>query len=173
MPTLGVQVLTSETPPATTSSQTTATAFFTGVADWGPSGSANVNTLVTSMAQAGAVIGAPQGTGLVQNYRSTTNATLYDALDVFFREGGGQCYISRTLGASGSASATIALAPSAAVTFTAQYAGVGGNAIYVVVNNQTTYAIITLQDSLGNVLATSPQCASLAAIVSWAATTNL
>ena len=173
MPTLGVQVLTSETPPATTSNTSTANAFFVGVADWGGSGATGVNTPVSNLAQAAAVIGGPQGTGLPANSRTATNATLFDALDVYFREGGGTAYISRVLGASGNASATLALAPSAALTFTAQYSGVGGNNIFIACTNNSTTYTITLQDANGNVLATSPALSTLAAGVSWAATTGL
>lgn len=169
---IGTQVLTSETPPATSNPNSTAAAFFVGIADWGNSGPTGVNVAVNSMTQAAAIIGGPTGSG-VQAARSSTNATLYDSLDAFFHEGGSTAYISRVLGASGNASATIALAPTAAVTLTAQYPGFGGNGIFVTVVNNTTNAVITLTDSNGNVLATSPQCTTLAAIVTWAATTGI
>lgn len=170
---LGVSVITAETPPASTNLANTANAFFVGIADWGNSGATGVNTPVNSLSQAAAVIGGPTGATSYGAGRSSTNANLYDALDAFFREGGSTAYISRVLPASGGASATLALAPSAAITLTAQYQGVGGNSIFVAVNNQTTYVIITLTDASGNVLAISPQCSTLAAIVSWAATTGL
>jgi len=169
---LGTQILTGETPPATTNTNSTANAFFVGVADWGPSGATGVNTSVNTLAQAAAVIGGPTGSG-VQAARSATNATLYDALDTYFREGGGTAYISRVLGAGSNAAATIALAPSAALTLTAQYQGVGGNGIFVSVVNGGSTATITLADVNGNVLAVSPVCTTLAQLVSWAATTGL
>jgi hypothetical protein len=97
---------------------------------------------------------------------------LIDSLDTYFREGGATAYVSRAVG-TGATSATLALAPSAAITFTAAYPGVGGNGIYVAVTNNTSNVVISLQDASGNVLATSPQLTTLAAIVSWAATTGL
>lgn len=170
---LGTQVITSETPPAVQNSSNTANAFFVGVADWGPSGASGVNTPVSSMAQAAAVIGAPSGSTSYGAGRSATNANLYDALDAFFGEGGSTAYISPVLAPSGRTSATIALAPSAALTLTAQYPGVGGNGIKVAVQNNTTTYTITLSDTNGNVLTTSPALATVAAGVTWAATTGL
>lgn len=166
---IGVQVLTQELPPAVVNQNSTATAFMVGVADWG---SSTTPVQVQSLAAAAAAIGTPSGTGNPYSGRSSTNATLFDSLDVFFREGGATAYISRALG-TGSASASIALAPSAALTFTAQYAGVGGNGIFVAATNNSTTYTITLSDSAGNVLATSPALSTLAAGVAWAATTGL
>lgn len=166
---IGVQVLTQEIPPASVNPNSTAAAFMVGVADWG---STTTPVQVQSLSAAAAVIGTPSGTGNPYSGRSATNATLFDSLDVFFREGGSTAYISRALG-TGSASATIALAPSAALTFTAQYPGAGGNGIYVACQNNSTTYTITLSDVAGNALATSPALSTLAAGVAWAATTGL
>lgn len=168
---IGTLVQTSQSPPAVTNPYSTANAFMVGFSDWGPSGVSGVNTPATSLSSAATLLGAPTLAG-VNSARSSTNATLFDACDAYFREGGSQAYVSRVLGPS-PVNATLALAPSAAITLTAQYPGVGGNQIFAAVNNQTTYVIITLTDAAGNVLATSPQCTTLAQVVSWAATTGI
>lgn len=157
---IGVAVSATEIPPATGTVFDTANAFMIGSGDWGPVGSTVKCLSINDVTNA---IGP----------RSGTNSVLWDSADVYFREGGGVLFISRVGGASAGANATLALAPSAALTLTAKYPGVYGNQIFVVVQNNTSTYTITLQDVNGNPLAVSPALSTLAAGVAWAATTNL
>lgn len=175
---IGVIVQSQEVPPATLNANNTANAFMVGLADWGPMGVSGVSTPATSLSQAAALVGPPTG-GLVQNARTTTNATLFDSADAFFREGGSNVYISRVVGPSPTYG-TLALQDSTggtAATLTAAYVGSGSSAINVIVTNQTTTYTLTLQDPSANVLAASPSFlasnATKSDLVSWAAGTNL
>jgi hypothetical protein len=161
MSTVGVQVSVTEVPGATSNLRNTANAFVVGLGDWGAASGVNTPVAATSISQVASTIGP----------RSGTNATLYDSLDAFFREGGSTAYIGRVVGPS-PVNASGTFAPSTAVTFTAIYPGNYGNAIQVTIQNNTTNVVITLTDTFGNTLATSPQLTTLAAVVSWAATTG-
>ena len=169
---VGVTVTNTEVPAAANSVYSTQTAFQPVVTDWGPIGQA---VPVTSLGNWASQLGTPSGSGNPLNSRTATGAVGFDSAQTFFNEDGQArptMYVSRVLG-SGSASATLALAPSAALTFTAAYAGVGGNGIFISCQNNTTSYVITLQDSAGNTLAVSPSLTTLAAGVAWAATTGL
>lgn len=169
---IGVFVTATEIPSATAINFNTATAFVIGLGDWGP---VNTPIQVNSMSQAAAAIGTPTGSGNGYNARTTTNATLFDALDTFFGEGGTTAYIGRAAHGTPVA-ASLALkdvSNNTCLTLTAQYAGPGGNGIYIVVNNTGSAYTITLQDALGNQLAVSPTLTTLAGGVTWAASTGL
>ena len=179
---IGTIVTSQESPPAVANANSTANAFMVGFADWGPGGASGVNTAVTtpssSLAAAAALIGPPNG-GLTQNQRTSTNATLYDSADVFFREGGANLYLSRVCGPNPTKGSMV-IRDSASVTcasIIAAYFGPGSSAINIAVatTGSPTYTI-TITDNLGNVLATSPTLTSVAnhtELVAWAATTNL
>jgi hypothetical protein len=177
MASIGTIVLSQEVPPSVINPNNTANAFMVGLADWGPVGASGVNTSVSSLGAAAAVIGPPNG-GLIQNSRTTTDATLYDSADVFFREGGANLYISRVLGPNPT-KGLLALQDSTggnAATLTATYLGPGSSAINVVVANAGASYTITLQDGSANVLATSPSLSNTSPktdLINWAATTNL
>ncbi len=174
---IGTLIQSQEIPPAVTNTNTTANVFMVGLADWGPVGASGVSTPVGSMSAAAGIIGNPNG-GLIQNSRSSTNATLYDSIDTFFREGGANVYISRVLGPNPTFG-TLALQDSTggtAATLTAQYLGSGSSAINVVVNNTGAAYTVTLQDTNANVLATSPTLANTTVktdLINWAAGTLL
>ncbi len=150
----------------------TANAFVVGFADWGPVGQ---TVQLGSLANVGAVLGTPNGSGNPNNSRTTTCATIYDAMNTFLQEDGPSIpavYFSRV--AHGvPANASIALAPAAALTLTALYPGPGGNGLYISVNNTGAAYTLTVQDVNANVLAVSPTLTSLGAGVTWASTTNL
>ena len=161
MASIGTTVTNTETPAATTPVWDTANAFMIGFSDWG---STTGPITITSQPQIQSAVGP----------RSGTNTTLYDSLDVFFREGGTTAFVSRVVGPSASA-ASLVLSdsnPSAAVLVNAAYVGEYGNAIKVAVVNNGTSVQITLTDTYGNTLAVSPALSSRAAIVSWAATSG-
>ena len=138
----------------------TANAFFIGVADWGPVGPVSI----TSQPGVAAVVGP----------RSGSNTTLYDSLDVFFREGGQTAFVSRVVGASASA-ATLTLRDAStnpSLALAANYVGAYGNQIQVTVTNSGTSVVIALTDTYGNSLAVSPALTTQAAVVAWFATTG-
>ena len=155
-------------PPAATTPRTRSSI---GRADWGPVGQV---IKITNLANAANQIGTPSGSGNPSSSRTSTCAVSYDACDEIFHEDGTASptiYFSRVAHGTPT-SASIVLAPSSAVTFKAEYAGAGGNGIYVACTNSSTYVVITLQDASGNTLAVSPQLSTLPAIVTWAATTG-
>src|ERR1700739_2754813 len=87
---IGTVVSTAQSVPTASTVYDTANAFLVGLADWGPS---SKPVTVTTLAGVVALVGP----------RSTTNATLYDSLDVFFREGGRTATVSRVVGPNASA----------------------------------------------------------------------
>lgn len=174
---IGTLILNQEIPPSVNNANNTANAFMVGLADWGPVGASGVQASVASLSQAVGLIGPPNG-GLTQSSRTTTNATLYDSADVFFREGGANLYISRVLGPNPTRG-FLALQDSTggtAATLTALYLGPGSSAINVVVNNTGAAYTITLQDGATNTLTTSPSLTATTPktdLITWAAGTNL
>lgn len=168
---VGVTVQATEVPPATTSLYNTQNAFIVGVTDWGPVGQP---IRITSLGNAANLIGVPSGSGNPYSSRSAANAAVFDAIDTLLQEDGTASptiYVTRVVHGS-TTNATIALAPSAALTLTALYPGAGGNGIFVAVQNNTTNYVLTLSDSAGNTLAQSPQLTTLAAGVTWVASTG-
>lgn len=149
---IGVNVANSETPAATTSAWNTANAFMVGVSDWGPVGPVTIS----SQPQIATVVGP----------RSTTNQVIYDALDVYFREGGQNAFLSKVTG-TGASAASVTI--SGSLLINAAYTGPYGNQISAVIANPGGSFSITLQDSYGNILAQSGSLASTAAAVAWAA----
>ena len=169
--TVGVSVQTTEVPPAVGSGYNTQNAFIAAFTDWGPVGQP---IAVTSLSNGASQLGTPSGSANPASFRTSTCATAYDAIDALLGEDGTArptIYVSRVVHAT-AASATIALAPTAALTLTAKYPGLGGNGIYVAVNNTGSAYTITLTDAAGNVLVTSPSLTTLAEGVAWAATTS-
>lgn len=177
MASIGTLVLTQETPPSVVNTNNTANGFMVGLADWGPIGASGTLNPVSSLTQAAALIGQPNG-GLVQQARTSTNATLYDSADVFFREGGANLYVSRVVGPNPTFG-TLGLQDSTggtAATLTAAYVGPGSSGVNVVIANTGAAYTITLQDSQANTLAISPTLSNTTPktdLINWAATTNL
>jgi hypothetical protein len=177
MASIGTVILTQEQPTSVVNSNNSANAFMVGLCDWGPAGASGVQTPVSSLSQAAASIGPPNG-GLIQAARTTANATLYDSADVFFREGGANLYISRVLGPNPTRG-LLALQDTTggtATTLSALYLGSGSSAINVVINNTGAAYTITLQDGSANVLAVSPSLSNTTPktdLINWAAGTSL
>ena len=172
MAAVGVTVESIEVPASTSSQYNTANAFVIGESDWGPVGQAIKTSALSNAASA---IGTPSGSGNPNSSRTATDANLFDAANTFYQEDGQaspNVYFSRVVGPT-PVNATLALGPSAALTLTAQYPGVGGNGILAAIQNSTSTYTLTLYDTLGNVLAASPSLSTLAAGVAWAATTGL
>lgn len=168
---VGVSVQATEVPPATTSLYNTQNAFIVGVTDWGPVGQP---IKITSLGNAAALIGTPSGSGNPYSSRTASSASVFDAIDTLLQEDGTAAptiYVTRVVHGT-TTSATLALAPSAALTLTAKYPGAGGNGIFVAVTNNTTNFVLTLSDSAGNTLAQSPQLTTLAAGIAWILSTG-
>jgi hypothetical protein len=98
----------------------TGTWFVTGLAAGGPSG---VAVPVNSIQDFNTYFGVISNGALTG--RNSTSATLYDSLDVYFREGGVRSYVSRVIGAS-SVKATCTIAGSSAGTWLTLTASGGG-----------------------------------------------
>lgn len=168
---VGVSVFATEVPPSTTSTYNTQNQFVVGYTDWGPIGQP---IKITSLANCASQIGTPSGLSNPYSFRTSTCAAVFDAVDALLGEDGTASpavFVVRvTHGTPASASLSLS---TGAVVFTAQYPGVGGNGLYIACQNNTTTVTFTISDSAGNTLATSPALSTLAAIVSWAATTGL
>lgn len=142
------------TGPTTANLTPTATAFFAGVAERGPSGTAQ---LISSFADYESIYGDFVASGY-----------LYQTVQTFFEEGGARCYVSRVV-ADGSDAATKALldaTPDTVMTLTAsgvgEWANSGGLTVQVVNTGSTFRLIIRLN---GSVVYTSSYHATVAAMV--------
>lgn len=158
MASIGTQIIYAASPQSTTPPYDTSNAFLVGLADWGP---ANTPVTITSLAQTIATVGP----------RSATNTTIYDSLDVFFREAATAttAFFSRVVGPAASAASLVLTDSnsSAALTVAAVYPGNYGNNINVAVTNASGAFTITLTDTYGTALATSPAFTTRAGAVSW------
>lgn len=170
---VGVTVQATEVPPTSNNTWNITNQLVVGFTDWGPVGQP---IACTTLANAASQLGTPAGGNSPYAHRTATCATVLDAIETSLAEDGAAApvvYVSRVVHAS-AVSASLTLAPSAAVTLTAQYPGVGGNGIYVAVTAGTgSDVVITLTDAAGNTLAQSGNLATLPDIVAWAATTGL
>lgn len=117
----GVSVITRDAPPSSGPPIATGTAFVVGTADRGP---ANEWTLVQSMAD------FERDFGERQSY-----SYLYDALDTFFREGGGSAYVARAVGPAAASAEVDLLDGSTDATIHVEAAGPGtsGNDLRITV----------------------------------------
>lgn len=148
-----VEVTISDVPGAGRSPTNIATLYAAGYADRGPAEAVRV----TSMSQ----------------YRSTfgdrvSYSSLYDALAVFFREGGGEAYVSRILGPNPVVATADAQDATPADSFRVDAASPGewGNDLDVTID--ATGATFTISVSLdGTVVETSPALATPADAASW------
>lgn len=140
---IGVLTTSSEIPPATANPYNTATAFMIGRGDTGAVGSTIKCLSITDVTVG---IGA----------RSATNSALWDAADVFFREGGSVLYISRVVGPT-PVNATLMLQDASAhptIAVTAKYPGAFGNTLHVTVTVVSTNHTVIISDGSGNTLET-------------------
>ena len=172
---VGTVVSASSVAAATTTPNFTGNLFLVGLSDWGPVGQP---VTITSLGNAASQIGTPAGSGNPYSSRTSTCATVFDACDTYFHEDApqspGTIYFSRVVHGS-TVAATLVLndgSANAALSFTAQYVGAGGNGIYIACTNATSTYTLTLTDVNGYTLAASPSLSTLAAGVAWAATTG-
>lgn len=158
----GVNVTLRSTPPAASLSTDTGVFFMTGLADLGPSYTA---TAVRSLADFERIFGARQ-----------SYSVLYDAVDVYFREGGYLAYISRVVGPAAVTASKNLLDAGAGVSLTVRALGPGAtyNTYKVGVRagvGAGTF-VIFVQDPSNVEIETSPDLATQAAAVSWSAFSN-
>lgn len=155
-----VNVTTATTPNNPPSS--TGTLFAVGQTQRGPVGAA-IN--LSSLAQYIALCGPRTFNG--------ATPTLYDAIDVFFQEGGQQAYLSRVSGVNAAAGSLIlkdrAVTPLNTLTVSALGPGTWGNAITVAVSNGTVANSYVLTIVNGSVTEESPNLFSPTDAVNWAA----
>lgn len=159
MPRLGVETTSRSAPPASGNFTTTDRAFLAGLTD---QGLANTAVEVNSIGELETAFGA----------RSTTNQTLYDSVDVAFREGLGSAYVSRVVGPS-PVNASVKLYDSTGaetLTLTAKYPGIYANGYTAVVTPESANFAITVKSASGEVLEKKTAIASpaAAAALTWA-----
>lgn len=159
----GITVTSLSAPPPANASPSTGTWFVTGQTQRGPVGKP---LPVTSM------------TDYLTKYgsRTTAAASMYDALDLYFRDGGALAYVSRVTGSATTAATLIikdqATTPANTLNVFANSGGLWGNSISVAVINVVT-ATYQLQISYaGQIVETSPILTSPADAVAWSAASN-
>jgi hypothetical protein len=162
MPRLGVETTSRSAPPASGNFTTTDRAFLVGLTD---QGLANTSVEVNSIGEFESAFGP----------RSTTNQTLYDSLDVAFREGLGSAYVSRVVGPT-PVDASVKLYDSVGaetLTVTAKYPGSYANGYTVVVATESSNFAITIKNALNEILEKKTGIASptAAAALTWSTVT--
>jgi phage tail sheath protein FI len=158
----GTNVSLRSTPPARSIPTDTGTWFVIGTSDLGP---ANTPTMVRSMADFERIF------GLRQSY-----SVLYDALDVFFREGGSNAVVSRVVGPAAVIASKNLLDAGAGVSLVAKAIGPGAtpNGYKVGVRAGTVGGtfVIFVQDVNNVEVETSPDLADQASAINWALASN-
>lgn len=162
MPTPGTTVTVTTAATANNTPSNTGTLFAIGQTERGSTG---VATKVTSLNQFIALFGPRTFNG--------ATPTLYDAIDIFFQEGGQLAYISRVSGASGVTASHILVdragTPLNTLQINALGPGTWGNAVTVAVANGTAANSFVLTIANGSVTEVSPNLFSPADAVNWAA----
>jgi hypothetical protein len=152
----GVNIIQRSTPPVRSAPTDTGVWFVVGLTDAGPTSP----TLIRSMADYERIFG-----------QRTSYSVLYDALDVYFREGGNRAYVSRVVGPAAAIASHNLVDASAGVALVAKALGPGasGNALKVGVragSSGGTFVIFT-QDSTGAEVETSPDLVDNPSAVVW------
>lgn len=131
----GVIVTTRDAPPSSGPPIATGTAFVVGTADRGPS---------NEWAKVESITEFERKFGDRQSY-----SYLYDALDTFFREGGGSAYVARAVGPAAVAATVDLLDASNDPTLTASAVGPGpsGNDLRIDVSTTTGVTTLTVKSA--------------------------
>lgn len=150
----GSIVTTRTTPPPRTVPTDTGVWFVAGLTDRGPL----TPKLVRSLQEFVDTFGDRQ-----------SYSNLYDALDLFFRDGGNQAYISRVVGPAAAVASLNLNDAGAAVSLVAKAKGPGvyGNTLNVTVTAVTGGFTLTITDDVIGQLETSPTLADQNAAVAW------
>lgn len=157
----GTQVIIRDTPPPISVPTDTTLWFVSGTSDRGPTAPVRV----TSMAQFELTYGTRQSYSI-----------LYDALDVFFREGGGSAYVSRVIGPGATKGTKTLLDSGAGVSLTvnARDAGSFSTGIKVGVVAGTTAGTfqIVVTDANNVTLEQSGDLLNQAEAIGWSSQSN-
>jgi hypothetical protein len=156
----GSAVVLVNTPTITSTPSDTGTAFMAGLSDRGPTKTALAPTdIITSLTQFVTVYGDRQ-----------TYSSLYDAVDLFFKEGGNKVYIGRVVGPSATKGSLNLLDGSSAVSLVATAIGAGAwSANYkvaVVAGSGANYQI-NVTDASNNILENSGDLPDQQSAVNW------
>ena len=158
----GVNVTLRSTPPARSAPTDTGVFFAVGLSDLGPVGKPMA---VRSIADFERIY------GLRQSY-----SVLYDAIDVFFREGGSLAYISRVVGPGAVVASKNLLDAGAAISLVVKAIGPGatpnGYKVGVRAGSGGGTYVIFVQDVNNVEVETSPDLADQNSAVLWAANSN-
>src|SRR3954465_12932312 len=158
----GVNITLRSTPPSRSAPTDTGVLFAVGTADLGP---AYLPTAIRSMAHFERVFGLRQ-----------TYSVLYDAIDVFFREGGNLVYISRIVGPAAVIASKNLLDAGAGISLVVKAIGAGATPNGYKVGVRAGVAggtyVIFVQDANSVEVEASPDLATQAAAVQWAANSN-
>lgn len=158
----GVNVTLRSTPPARSFPADTGVFFATGLSDLGPS---YTPTAVRSMADFERIF------GLRQSY-----SVLYDALDVFFREGGNLAYISRVVGPAAVTAFKNLLDAGAGISLIVKAIGPGATPNGYKVGVRAGVAggsyVVFVQDANSVEVETSPDLFTQQSAINWAANSN-
>lgn len=158
----GVNITLRSTPPARSAPTDIGVFFAVGLTDLGP---ANKPTLIRSMADFERIF------GLRQSY-----SVLYDALDLFFKEGGSSSYITRVVGPAAVIATKNLLDAGAGISLVVS--GIGPGATYntykvgVRAGSAGGTFVIFVQDANSIEVEASPDLATQAAAVLWAKNSN-
>lgn len=150
----GPNVTTSTATPPATPQTNTGTWFAVGASQQGPT----TPVFLTSFAQFQKIFGA----------RGTYSATISDAIEQFFNEGGARCYHCRVVGpAAVAAKVKLKAAAAEAVEVIALGAGTWANGYKIVIAGTAGAYTIAVQNAAAEVLEVSPVLTSNADAVTW------
>jgi phage tail sheath protein FI len=153
----GVSIIQRSTPPVRSAPTDTGVWFVAGLADAGPV----TPTLIRSMADYERIFG-----------QRVSYSILYDALDVFFREGGNRAYVSRVVGPNAVTASHNLVDGAAAISLIVDAIGPGSSGDNYKVGVRAGVGggtfVIFVQDAVGNEIETSPDLADNNAAVLWA-----
>jgi hypothetical protein len=153
----GVNIIQREVPPPRSAPTDTSVWLVAGLTDQGPT----IPKLITSMSDFTRIFGP-----------RTSYSILYDALDVYFREGGGSAYISRVVGPAATVGVRNLLDAGAAVSLIVSALGPGayssGIKVGVVAGSAGGTFQLQVADINNVILEQSPDLADNAAALLWA-----
>jgi hypothetical protein len=172
----GVNVTTRDTAPPSSIPTDVGTCFMVGITEAGPSGSVTTNDLVQSLDEYRSKF-APSGRAYVPGI------TMYDAVEMFFAEGGSRLYIGRVFG-SAAVEGTVTLqdsVPAPALVVKARGVGEWANNIDITVRTHTedpdiatgSFRIRVVNETTSEVLYESYDLVDLQAALDWAFTNPL
>lgn len=153
-----VEVLSRETPPASSSEVQSGTWFVGGLAERGPSDSA---VAIRNMEQKNTYLGDREG-----------NTLLHDALDTYFREGGALAIVSRIFGPNPT-TATVTIDDASAadsIKVDALSPGAWGADLDVVIAGAGPFTLTVEEDDVA--VEVSPALADNAELVAWSANSS-